>query len=141
VSNEGLPGHTPTPTPHRQAMLKDLVGLIIGTAIWAAVLRLPWMQAILEESPYLLWPLVPLVVLLSGLISMIAVRNRFLVADLAWVLGLLISSGAFTDGLFETGAATAIYTLLYTGAWYALLYAPLVMLGIWGVDRLRGQDA
>ncbi|MDP2873319.1 MAG: hypothetical protein Q8P31_12390 [Bacillota bacterium] len=133
-------GKETRPMPTMQAVLRDIAGLGAGVAIWSGVLSIPWMQAILDTGPFLLWPLIPLVVLLSGLISMIAVRNRFLVADLSWVAGLIIGGGLGSE-VFTIGLAEGVRVLLYTGAWYALLYAPLVMIGIWVVDRFRGQDA
>jgi hypothetical protein len=97
------------------------------------------MQNILATEPFLLWPLIPLIVIFSALVSLVAARYRFLAADAAWVTGLLIAGGLSKE-VFSIGVGPAIRAVLYSAAWYALLYAPLVMIGIWVVDRVRGED-
>lgn len=122
-----------------RAVFRDIAGFLFGAALWTGVLSLPWMQAILDQQPFLLWPLIPLIVLFSGLIAMVAVRYRFLAAEGAWVVGLVVGGGLGRE-LLSAGGAGAWRMIFYSAAWYALLYAPLVLLGIWVVDRVRGEE-
>lgn len=128
------------PSSGRSETLRDLAGFLMGAVLWAGILSLPWMQGILATEPFLLWPLIPLIVFLSGLVSLVAVRYRFLAANASWVTGLMIAGGLSRE-VFSIGTGAAIRAILYSAAWYALLYAPVVMLGVWVVDRVRGDDA
>jgi hypothetical protein len=120
--------------------LRDLGAMAVGAVIWWLIFKVPWMAQILRGGSFLLLPLIPLVVVISGLVSMMATNYRFLAAELAWVIGLMLSIGLPPD-VTGPDRTLALRLLLSAGAWFGLIYSPLILVGVWLVDKLRGTNA